>query len=114
MPWGGFLPVEPQQVRFREVSSAASAARSRRARGSTATEPAGEVLDAMRKTAGASALISVELFDRYEGKGVPEGKVSLAFRLVFQRADRTSHGFRGRARPPIGWFAGEPNGGELG
>jgi len=31
----------------------------------------------------------VELFDRYEGKGVPEGRVSLAFRLVFQRSDRT-------------------------
>ena len=29
-----------------------------------------------------------ELFDRYEGRGVPEGKVSLAFRLAFQRVDR--------------------------
>ena len=29
------------------------------------------------------------MFDRYEGRGVPEGKVSLAFRLVFQRTDRT-------------------------
>ena len=27
--------------------------------------------------------------DRYEGRGVPEGRTSLAFRLVFQRADRT-------------------------
>ena len=34
-------------------------------------------------------LVTVDLFDRYEGKGVPEGRVSLAFRLVFQRADRT-------------------------
>ena len=34
-------------------------------------------------------MIAVELFDRYEGKGVPEGRVSLAFRLVFQRLDRT-------------------------
>ena len=33
--------------------------------------------------------IQADLFDRYEGKGVPEGKVSLAFRLVFQRDDRT-------------------------
>jgi phenylalanyl-tRNA synthetase beta chain len=31
----------------------------------------------------------VEIFDRYEGRGIPEGRVSLAFRLVFQRADRT-------------------------
>jgi phenylalanyl-tRNA synthetase beta chain len=50
--------------------------------------PAGAVLDAIQKLAG-SALTSAHLFDRYEGKGVPEGKVSLAFRLVFQRPDRT-------------------------
>ena len=49
---------------------------------------AGAVLDAIRKLAGA-ALTSVTVFDRYEGKGVPEGKLSLAFRLVFQRTDRT-------------------------
>jgi phenylalanyl-tRNA synthetase beta chain len=34
-------------------------------------------------------LISVELFDRYQGKGIAEGRASLGFRLVFQRADRT-------------------------
>jgi phenylalanyl-tRNA synthetase beta chain len=28
-------------------------------------------------------------FDRYAGKGVPEGKVSLALRLTFQSAERT-------------------------
>jgi len=50
--------------------------------------PAEEVLQAIRKRAGAS-LGRVTLFDRYEGKGVPEGKVSLAFRLVFQHSDRT-------------------------
>jgi phenylalanyl-tRNA synthetase beta chain len=33
--------------------------------------------------------LEVEVFDRYEGKGVPEGRVSVAFRLVFQRVDRT-------------------------
>jgi phenylalanyl-tRNA synthetase beta chain len=49
---------------------------------------AGEVLEAIRKTAGA-ALTTVEVFDRWEGKGVPEGKVSLTFRLVFQRTDRS-------------------------
>jgi phenylalanyl-tRNA synthetase beta chain len=49
--------------------------------------PAGEVLESIRKS-GGSALVSAELFDRYEGKGVPEGKVSLAFRLIFQRPDR--------------------------
>ena len=49
---------------------------------------AGDVLEAIRKTAG-SVLQSVAVFDRYEGRGVPEGKVSLAFRLELQRVDRT-------------------------
>jgi phenylalanyl-tRNA synthetase beta chain len=53
-----------------------------------AAQPAGEMLRAVRKAAGRDC-ISVELFDRYEGRGVPAGRVSLAFRLVFQRADRT-------------------------
>ena len=52
------------------------------------TAQAGEVLEAIRKTGGAS-LASVDVFDRWEGRGVPEGKVSLTFRLVFQRADRS-------------------------
>ncbi len=49
---------------------------------------AGEVVEAIRKTAGNN-LTSMDLFDRYEGKGVPDGKVSLALRLTFQRIDRT-------------------------
>jgi len=49
---------------------------------------AGDILEALRRGAGKSC-VSVELFDRYEGRGVPEGRVSLAFRLVFQREDRT-------------------------
>ena len=53
-----------------------------------ADTPAGELLQAVRKKAGAS-LHSVHLFDRYEGRGVPEGKLSLAFRMIFQRIDRT-------------------------
>lgn len=48
---------------------------------------AGDLLDAIRK-AGGRDLVSVDLFDRYEGKGVPDEKVSLAFRLVFQRIER--------------------------
>jgi phenylalanyl-tRNA synthetase beta chain len=51
-------------------------------------QPAGEVLDAIRKTAGQT-LVSAAIFDRYEGKGIPEGRKSVAFRLVFQRLDRT-------------------------
>ncbi|HEY8156860.1 MAG TPA: phenylalanine--tRNA ligase subunit beta [Myxococcota bacterium] len=74
-------------VRFREVSRfpqvrrdiAVYVAREQRAE---------ELLAAIAKTAGPD-LHSVELFDRYEGAGVPEGRLSLAFRLVFQRLDRT-------------------------
>ena len=37
----------------------------------------------------AFTLESVEAFDVYQGKGLPEGKKSLAFSLVFRSADRT-------------------------
>jgi phenylalanyl-tRNA synthetase beta chain len=49
---------------------------------------AGAILDALQM-AGGSRLTSVELFDLYRGKGVPENKKSLAFRLVMQDTDRT-------------------------
>lgn len=51
-------------------------------------QPAAEVLEAIRKAAG-SHLVGLEIFDRFEGRGIPEGRVSLAFRLDFQHADRT-------------------------
>jgi phenylalanyl-tRNA synthetase beta chain len=54
----------------------------------TADVAAGEVADALREAGGAS-LQSVAIFDRFAGPGVPEGRVSVAFRLRFQRADRT-------------------------
>jgi phenylalanyl-tRNA synthetase beta chain len=31
----------------------------------------------------------VREFDRYQGKGVPDGQVSLSIRLTFRHADRT-------------------------
>ena len=34
-------------------------------------------------------LTSVSFFDRYSGKGVPEGMISLSVRLTFQAGDRT-------------------------
>jgi phenylalanyl-tRNA synthetase beta chain len=46
------------------------------------------VLEAIRATAGPH-LVAVDVFDRYEGRGVPADRVSLAFRLVFQRPDQT-------------------------
>jgi phenylalanyl-tRNA synthetase beta chain len=36
-----------------------------------------------------STLAHVAEFDRYRGKGVPEGRVSLSLRLTFRSADRT-------------------------
>jgi phenylalanyl-tRNA synthetase beta chain len=38
---------------------------------------------------GAAPLVSVEFFDRYTGKGIPDGRVSLSVRLTFQASDRT-------------------------
>jgi phenylalanyl-tRNA synthetase beta chain len=34
-------------------------------------------------------LVAVQEFDRYQGQGVPEGRVSLAMRLTFRAAERT-------------------------
>ncbi len=79
------LGVRP--VRFRDVSSHPAVQRDIAVVVGT-DQPAGEILDEIRKT-GGNHLVEVSLFDRYEGKGIPEGKVSLAFRMVFQRADRT-------------------------
>ncbi|HEX4681823.1 MAG TPA: phenylalanine--tRNA ligase subunit beta [Gemmatimonadaceae bacterium] len=48
-----------------------------------------EIIRGTIQAAGAnSSLASVGFFDRYQGKGVPERKVSLSLRLTFQ-ADRT-------------------------
>lgn len=41
------------------------------------------------RKAGGTLLESVELFDEYRGKNVPEGQRSLAFRLVYRAGDRT-------------------------
>jgi phenylalanyl-tRNA synthetase beta chain len=78
----------PQRpVRFREVSRFPQVRRDLAVFVDLGT-PARELLAAIEKSAGAD-LHSLELFDRYAGAGVPEGRVSLAFRLVFQRLDRT-------------------------
>jgi phenylalanyl-tRNA synthetase beta chain len=41
------------------------------------------------RSAGPATLVRVREFDRYQGKGVPEGKVSLALRLTFRSPERT-------------------------
>ncbi len=49
---------------------------------------AGDVLERI-EGAGLAHLEGVELFDVYAGKGVPDGKKSLAISLVFRAQDRT-------------------------
>jgi phenylalanyl-tRNA synthetase beta chain len=41
------------------------------------------------RSAAPSTLVLVREFDRYQGKGVPDGKVSLSLRLTFQSPERT-------------------------
>jgi phenylalanyl-tRNA synthetase beta chain len=52
------------------------------------TIAAGMIRETVRGAAPA-ILAHAREFDRYQGKGVPEGKVSLSLRLVFQSAERT-------------------------
>ena len=40
-------------------------------------------------TQRAAPLAAIAFFDRYQGKGVPDGSVSLSVRLTFQAPDRT-------------------------
>lgn len=44
---------------------------------------------ARRAAAGKFDVERIEVFDRYEGKGLPEGRRSLAFSLTFRSAERT-------------------------
>jgi phenylalanyl-tRNA synthetase beta chain len=51
-----------------------------------------EIIRGTIQAAGREApapLTAVAFFDRYQGKGVPEGAVSISVRLTFQAADRT-------------------------
>ncbi len=49
---------------------------------------AGSVRDTIRQAAPPS-LVSIREFDRYQGRGVPPGKVSVSLRLTFRADDRT-------------------------
>lgn len=51
--------------------------------------PAQGVLDTIRRVGAPRDLESVDLFDVYEGRGVPDGRRSLAVALVFRAPDRT-------------------------
>jgi phenylalanyl-tRNA synthetase beta chain len=50
--------------------------------------PAARVREAIAARA-PDTLVSIEEFDRYQGKGIPEGRVSLSLRLTFRSSDRT-------------------------
>jgi phenylalanyl-tRNA synthetase beta chain len=50
--------------------------------------PAAEVRGTIR-SAAPSTLAGVREFDRYQGKGIPEGRTSLSLRLTFQSPERT-------------------------
>lgn len=98
--WAGMLTLAPERLpargghrRFRNFSlfpaalrdlavvvDAATAAEDVRARVRAC---------AQRAAGGGFAVESVEVFDVYTGPGVPEGKKSLAFALVFRSAERT-------------------------
>jgi len=52
------------------------------------TLPAETVRGTIRAAAPAT-LVSVREFDRYQGTGVPDGRVSLSFRLTFRALERT-------------------------
>jgi len=84
---GALAALAPAAVVYREVSPYPSVRRDLAVLLGR-DQAAGAVLDAIRATAGPQ-LVSADVFDRYEGRGVPEGRVSVAFRLVFQRPDRT-------------------------
>lgn len=59
-------------------------------KGTAASEVQKAIAKHARAAAGnAFALESVEIFDVYTGKGVPEGQQSLAFALTFRTSDRT-------------------------
>jgi len=52
------------------------------------TLPAAAVRGTIR-SAAPPTLVSIAEFDRYQGKGVPDGRVSLSLRLTYRAADRT-------------------------
>jgi phenylalanyl-tRNA synthetase beta chain len=50
--------------------------------------PAAAVRGTIR-SAAPRTLVSIAEFDRYHGKGVPAGRISLSLRLTFRAPDRT-------------------------
>ena len=98
--YGGIFAILPEKVsadslrkRYRDFSLFPAALRDIALVVENAT-PAEEVRKQLAKIARALvgpaiAVESVQVFDVYQGKGLPEGKKSLAFSLVYRAADRT-------------------------
>jgi phenylalanyl-tRNA synthetase beta chain len=84
------LPQEPVHPRFRPLSRYPRVTRDACVLVDR-NRPYGDIIAAIRKRLGASAeaFESVELIDRYEGRGVPEDRVSLTFSVAYRRHDRT-------------------------
>ncbi len=87
------LAADVTRRRFTEFSQMPAALRDLALVVDTAT-PAGDVQKTLVKLARAAvgtafAVESVAVFDLYAGKGLPEGKKSLAFNLVFRSPERT-------------------------
>ena len=87
------VSVEATRRRFSEFSLLPAALRDLALVVDAAT-PASDVQKALAKTARAAVgnafvVESVTVFDFYQGAGLPEGKKSLAFNLVFRAVDRT-------------------------
>jgi phenylalanyl-tRNA synthetase beta chain len=55
------------------------------------TLPAAIIRGTIQAAGGAAPapLVAISFFDRYQGKGIPEGMISLSVRLTFQAHDRT-------------------------
>ncbi|HEY4989366.1 MAG TPA: phenylalanine--tRNA ligase subunit beta, partial [Opitutaceae bacterium] len=90
------LPASSPRLRFRDFSLFPSALRDLALVVDRSAE-AGEVRAKLLSIAGAAAkaaanpfaLASVDVFDVYEGQGLPEGKKSLGYSLVFRSPART-------------------------
>ncbi len=87
------LAVEATRKRYSDFSSFPAALRDLALVVDT-TASAGDVRKSLTKVARAAVgnaftLETAEVFDVYQGQGLPEGKKSLAFSLVFRAADRT-------------------------
>ena len=50
---------------------------------------AADIVRATVRAAAPSTLVQIREFDRYQGKGVPDGKISLSLRFTFRASDRT-------------------------